>query len=391
MFRTCRSIAPDIAIAGYTRPLQATLLYLWLLSFVSTIHANEVVSAWQLDGEPSTNWDEQRAWLPEVEKLFLADVYCSPESAARGIGHDLGRKLRILPHAVQVSQSPTVKIEIHDNDSSAESDERTKGIKRELLQALLESASYDMPGHAAADVEGRPQRPPVADEQVTIRYIHAAAEVTTSPQQTGQSTIVAVMAAGNEKFTSQASFLHKPWVLDHRLATYSAGRSERVTVCGLAVVSHDERAAQYLAAQQIGNLIAASLPPSYRRLAESPRFDLIGRIAGQLPESDVIADRFCQHFFREIEGTSHEILAREALLLNVDDTSLAQIANAVSAELQSTAVRQREVRLLQCAVLLAIGGSYWMLNILTRGYYAIRLRVSAIVGGILVGAIGWLV
>ena len=302
-------------------------------------------------------FDDESAWLPEVEELFVADKYSSPEAAGRALARELAQ------HAAAGNDRPLLVV-IRSPIAPGQPSSRVDSIRWALVEALQASAKTVRIAESSNDAEA------------TVVELHIELPRSTGANKTGELRVSCQLPSG--MFAASASFVDKRWV-DHE----TDRRRDYVAVHGLAQQPGTEASEAVFSKAVQQELLPRVLARAERRVRSQSAWAkqlAKDQLIRDMADSPAIVDRFRQTFHKSIDGTNHVVMVREALLLDVSDDRISQLAEPV--------VRQvRKVRGRRIGAMAVGGGSmlaslilgllgYSVLNWITRGYYVWRLRAA---------------
>ncbi len=306
----------------------------------------------------ATEFDDESAWLPEVEELFVADTYSTPESAARAMAHRLTREIRTQarPCAVIVRVAPG-----HSTVSS-------KSIRRAFIESLRTDELVE-----------------VLDAHSDVEAVVADLKIDMDPSD-GDYTDGALQLScklPSEQFFASARFVSKPWVELVHAAEHRESDQHRICVRGLTEQPGIDASRDVIHKAVEEELLQRVLDRTHKRFPSQPGWVkkfVRDRLVRDIVDNSIVADRFQQTFHKTIDGEDHVVMVREAILLDVSDDKIEQLANPMLRQLKR--VRERRMGALALCgggilVSLVVGLiGYIVLNMITRGYYVWKLRAA---------------
>ena len=337
-------------------------------SSVATASGNLLVA-----GAPWTN-------AVEEHQDFEADVYPSMTGAAEALGRRVGDRLLETEYA-QATEHKSIYV-WYDQD--------VEYVSRDVLEAVATGLRQKVADPKYVSVE-RPASPDAVAVRLAVQDItfeqhnrwHKHTETTN-----GAIALRVKTPAGD--FSLSTRFRDTPWITDRSgfASQYSSG-DWIVAYSDSTDTSHDgaQQDAMLAAADallpmaraRINQLSASDQARFNKQMAQDPDW-LRDRVADELVARNDVVDRFAQRFDRPY-GT----VWREAVLVDADENAVGQIARSLVQGLNVRVSHQRSTWFSFIALVGLIFGTYLFLNMATKGYYALALRLAAIGGIIVVG------
>jgi len=311
----------------------------------------------------------ESAWLPEVERLFPADVYPSLEAAARHLA-------RIAPPAIgRVSPDSAIpeQMVVFTYGSRVIPTDR---IPLEEFASTLRTA------YPAARVVALP---PLTDGMkhrdsgIAVGLSCGGGDGTSRQPTHAEAFTGRMTATVNGRVLSEelhADVIEKPWLDESRFLSTPEGRSRLVV---RSARLHSTAAAARDDALDEARRLVLPIVGSAGRHPQAAAF-LTREVQRQLAQGDLVADRFVQRL-----ETPHGAVWREALLLDLDTARLSALHSGAQNEALVTE-RQGMSRVAGlCFIMAAIVVLYWLLDWITRGYH--RRSLSLFLGLVAMGGL----
>ena len=307
-----------------------------------------------------------------------ADVYPSKLAAARAAGARLGKSIREIAPDVNTPPHVVIFQEAHEYRLIAE--------LRDAVRQALPDVSCDV------EAQSRPLRPEelgvtlyIGESDVRSAPWAKSGEVAVSrgegliqfqPAQHAETTMVASgqldinLSGHGGKVHIPIRFTEKPWLED--FATFASTRPQRA----------------FIIARSIGTCTSESeanqqaLDDARARLTEAigPRGgSKVGPSAPPITATDVLQGGFIvDRFAQSLEGSAAKIW-RQALLIDVSGSKLAQLTQQKAGEFREAKMTWARMGLSVVGVIVLIGVIYFFLNMATMGYYEWSLRIAGVV------------
>jgi hypothetical protein len=335
-------------------------------------------------------------WSAGLEKEMDAEVYPSKLAALRVFGARVDKAVRELGS---------------DSNSPAQITLFQEELERTLV-VELKNAIQQALSQVTCVIEAEPRNLRPEEVGVTVRLVdvdvqHApwtrVAEVRTN--NTGLSAVsrVAVGAQSPESaavrtpesaafqaasgrleldvfnsvkhVTAHRQFVEKPWVED--FATFASTRPQQAFIIARSLgtcTSEAEANQQALddARARLEEAIVNQRGP--KPGPPGPSWSMTPVTATDVLQGGFIADRFAQSF----EGSVGKIW-RQALLIDVSGSKLAQLSRAKITEFREVRMGWARMGLSAVGVIVLIGVIYFFLNMATMGYYEWSLRIAGVV------------
>jgi len=297
-------------------------------------------------------------WSAGIEKEMDADVYPSQLAAVGAMGWRMDRTIREL---VKEVNSPAHLVLFQES--------RDPGLLAGLKNAIQEVLS-DLP--CGIEAEMRNIRP---NEIGVELHFHDQdmqpapwARSSETKAQSGRIEVRAFTTHGQA--SAQTGFVEKPWV-DH-FATFASTRPQQAFIIARSqgtCTSESEANQQALddararLTEAIGNRGGRKLGPAAPPIT-----------ATDVLKGGFILDRFAQSF----AGSAGKIW-RQALLLDVSGSKLAQLSGLKVREFRQVKETWAKMGFSVIGVVVLIGVIYFFLNMATMGYYEWSLRIASVV------------
>jgi hypothetical protein len=307
--------------------------------------------------------------LPEVEETHSADVYSSPEAAARELARETADGIRPILDEDRNEEARVLPIKFV-------LDPRVN--RREILTGFSDTLQQQLEGVTISIEEGpgsltRPARVKLEVGATSLE------EQSRAPWDSGQTQLSGTLRCrinvdGREQRELNTKFINKPWVQGYGM--FANERSDRAL---LQVRAADQGQALRLAAQELRRSIEPRL-----KVTSLPRTrwwsnQVDAQIQKQLTNGPLIIDRFSQTFHTQLGDASVPAYSRQAILIDYSPPRLQRTIEQMNAELgrHHAALASSWARAL--GLLVVIGGVYAVLNAATKGYYTWTLRGAAAV------------
>ena len=329
--------------------------------------------------------DEQTsvAWRPEAEERFIPDKYASMDAAAR----DFARHVEPLVYQVLGTEPgddaypAAIKVyaELFEKDSV-------------LVPAMVDSLQKAFPNiDVSGDLEpmSRSDANSIADDRIYVevkKLIRDRAEAPWDRTQLVATGSFETNVYGRDGHAqTDLRFVEKPWVLDFEEFSKRHPGRERLLILS-PEFANDETAAK----MQSEELAVVALTPKVRVQAKAllfkPRFDLTDELPDAVRAGTFVCDQFAQQL-----QTANGPVWRHAMLVDLNDvkpfmtSALAKhrTMDKVAEEVKRVTNKRRSFRFGGLiALLVSVCGIYWVLDTMTKGYFAGRVGVILTVFGL---------
>jgi hypothetical protein len=297
-------------------------------------------------------------WSAGVDRELNADVYPSKAAAVQALGSRIDKSVRELVGDTNSPPQITLFQEEFDRALVVE--------LKNAIQQVLSQAS------CAIESELRNLKP----QEIGITLRLPAVDVQSAPWAKSSETKALsgrielnVSTTGGHAAASRR-FVEKPWM--ENFAAFASTRPQQHFIIARSVgtcTSESEANQQALddararLTEAIGNRGGRKLGPSAPEITTT---DVL--------QGGFIVDRFAQSF----EGSVGKIW-RQALLIDVSGSKLAQLAGQKAREFREVKMTWARMGLSAVGVVLLIGVIYFFLNMATRGYYEWSLRIAGVI------------
>lgn len=318
--------------------------------------------------EPASTAAASPIWAPGVEREFSADVYPSRLAAARSLGLRMDASLRKT---------------VGEPNASVEMIIFQEGAGRDFVAEFTRSLEEKMPDlKHSVEADSRNIRP--GEVGVTFRLDASTYVVNYSQDSRGDARyakfesgpvesggIVASVFTTDRRVSVETRFIEKPWV--EGFAAFASTRpGEQFVVARSVGTCTSESEANQQALEDARGQIAELVSRSFKwqpAVLPQPQITPTDILRGGF-----IVDRFTQSF----EGSAGRIW-RQAMLIDVSGSRLAQLGNQKAREVRSERMSWARMGSSAVGVIVLIGVIYFFLNMATRGYYEWSLRIAGVV------------
>jgi hypothetical protein len=298
-------------------------------------------------------------WSPGIEKEMEADVYPSQLAAVRAMGLRLDKTIREL---VKDVNAPRIVLFQESRDP---------GLLAGLKNAIQQEVS-DLPCGVEAQMRN------IHPNEIGIELHFHDQDMQPAPWARSSETKVASGRIEVRAFTStqgQASaetgFVEKPWMED--FATFASNRPQQAFIIARSLgTCTSEGEANQQALDDARTRLTEALGQRGPRLSD--RLPKPAITATDVLQGGFIVDRFAQ----SLESSVGKVW-RQALLLDVSGSKLAQLANQKAREFRQVKMTWARMGLSAMGVVVLIGVIYFFLNMATMGYYEWSLRIASVV------------
>jgi hypothetical protein len=297
-------------------------------------------------------------WSAGVEKEMDADVYPSRLAAVQVLGSRIDKSIRELAGD---GNSPQITLFQEESDQAL-----IVELKNAIRQVLPQASCTIEAEHKSL----RPNEVGVA-VRVADMDMQAAPWARSSEVKAASGRIELHVSTTTGGKVVHRRFVEKPWM--DNFATFASTRPEQAFIIARSIGTctseseanqqalDDARARLTEALSQRGQWMSDKLP--------KPQITTTDVLQGGF-----IVDRFAQSF----EGSAGKIW-RQALLIDVSGSKLAQLAGQKAREFREVKMTWARMGLSAVGVILLIGVIYFFLNMATMGYYEWSLRIAGVV------------
>jgi len=338
--------------------------------------------------------DEQLpvAWRPEAAERFIRDRYTSLDAAAQ----DFARHVEPLVYQV-LREDPS------DDASPAEIKVYSELFSEDghLVPTMVDSLQKAFP---EIDVSHDPVRmsrndaDSIADDHIYIEVKKLISDPTEAPWDRTQLVVTGSFETnvygrdGHAK--TNLRFVEKPWVLDFEKFSKSLPGRKHLLILS-PEFANDQRSAE----KQSEKLAVDVLKPIVRTNAEAlpiarPRFDMSDELPDAIRDGMFVCDQFAQRL-----QTRNGSVWRHAMLVDLKDVKpFMTVALAKHRTMKKAAIEVKQVTYKRLsfrfggliALLASVCGIYWVLDTMTKGYFAGRVGVIVTVFGLVGLMLIWL-
>jgi hypothetical protein len=344
---------------------------------------DSIVRSQSLQNSTGVDLAASPAWL-EADQFFLqSDIYPSAAAAIRGLTAQAVDLLAdVAPDPAAITHATLLCPTINDRKLTVEAEE----VLRRLAPTV--QVAYVKPPAGEASLS--PLNPQAISLQVAVVLDAESAtepNVVSYESASAQATVVQgngwgrfghvqlTLTGSSNALTRTAPFVDKPWVDRFNEVTSQFPNRHWIIARSTKPALSPEEARQFAIEDAVGQLLPQmplQVPPFRPVSIESAATNL----RQALHDGKLISDQFIRRFKRP-GGDVHE--AR--LLLQADQAILAMITRQTATAQQMVLRAQRTSGLGIIASLAAILGVtvmlYLFLNVMTKGYYALPLRLAA--------------
>ena len=298
-------------------------------------------------------------WSEGLEQEFEADVCPSRLAAVRALGRQMRTSIRQAVADMNVPARIVIFQEEHE-----------RALVIEFKKAI-ERALPDVP----CSVAGGSRNIGWDEIGITLRFV--GVQTQSAPWDRSGSTqastgdVLASARSRDWEATARQRFVDKPWI-----DNFAAFAGTRPNEHFIVVRSNGTCTSESEAREQALNDARARLTEALgsRTPQEFPGLPQPAITTQDVLQGDFVVDQFAQSF----EGSAGRIW-RQAMLIDVSGSKLAQLAQQKAREMRSERMSWARMGFSVIGVVVLIGAIYFFLNMATMGYYEWSLRIAGIV------------
>jgi hypothetical protein len=294
-------------------------------------------------------------WEDAVEQEFEADIYPSKTATVKALAHRLAKSIEKIPQYKNAK-----RIIIYDQENM---DLLVEGLKQVLDDQLV-------PTPVTIEESMWKKMPDAITVRIRLLVKGEIPTVGNYSAESGKLSLDIFWPDGNNK-TISAKFVEKEWIDNYsKFISQNPDKNWIVSRSQSSCISQDQANNEALAdaVRQLSVIITGYQKQNKRSGMISLKTNVM-----DIMNNDMIVDKFVQSF----DGSSSQIW-RQALLIDASPEKLSKLLKKKLVE--STAMRRTWARTLFSAIgcILLICIVYGFLNLATRGYYTIALRIVTI-------------